>query len=233
MNPLVLSGTSPLVPSGTLSSCYRGLDSTRFRFESSACEARNLPNQNSSGILLTDPAHDSAVDNASADRKHAAATSVPPPPDHLTHVELTWIEKKVEFWLRFGKPSREQILDRRRRIVSFRPQQVFALVRWASNDFGTVLSRLDIVRAVDIGESFQTLPFVRPGGDILLKVEGWPKVERVLQAIDAIEVLGINPTEVPHDHWRHIHNRIAAGLAFRDYTAVHHRAVTLRRSADP
>jgi type IV secretory pathway protease TraF len=49
------------------------------------------------------------------------------------------------------------------------------------------------VRAVRRGEPFQTLPFVRPGGDILLKLDGWPKVERVLQPIDAIERLGIDP----------------------------------------
>jgi hypothetical protein len=233
VNPVVLSGTANLVPSGTRSSCYRGLDSTRFRFESASCDPCNLPNQNSHGILLTDICKSRTANNPRADRKHTAATSVPQPSDCLTHVELTWVEKKIEFWLRFGRPVAEQILDRRRRVVSFRPQQVFALVRWASNGFGTVLSRLNIVRAVDVGESYQTLPFVRPGGDILLKVEGWPKVERVLQAIDAIEALGIAATEVPFDHWRHIHNRIAAGIPFRDYTTAHHRAVTLRRSARP
>ena len=39
------------------------------------------------------------------------------PSDGLTHVELTWIEKKVEHWIRFGREAHEQILDRRRRIV--------------------------------------------------------------------------------------------------------------------
>ena len=48
-----------------------------------------------------------------------------------------------------------------------------------SNDFGTVVSRIDIVRAVAPGEAYQTLPFVRPGGEILLRISGWPKVERV------------------------------------------------------
>ena len=32
-----------------------------------------------------------------------------------------------------------------------------------------------------------------PGGDILLRVDGWPKVERMLQRIDAIEAIGIDP----------------------------------------
>ena len=106
------------------------------------------------------------------------------PPSHrrtvaLTHVELTWIEKKIEHWLRFGRRAEEKILDRRRSISSFKPGSIFAFVRWASNDFGTVVSRMDIVRAVEPGARFQTLPFVRPGGEILLRVDSWPKVERV------------------------------------------------------
>lgn len=106
-------------------------------------------------------------------------------------------------------------------------------MRWASNDFGTIISRIDIVRAVSRGEAYQTLPFVRPGGDILLKVESWPKVERVLQAIDAIERLGIDPEAVSLDHWRHVHNRLAAGDEARAYTLDHHRAFMLRRRAEP
>ena len=119
--------------------------------------------------------------------------------DNMTHVELTWIEKKIEYWIRFGREAHEQILDRRRRIVSFRPHTVFAFVRWAANDFGTIISRLDIVRAVEPGEAYQTLPFVRPGGDVLLKVEGWPKVEEVLRHVDAVEAVGIDADAVSPD----------------------------------
>jgi hypothetical protein len=151
--------------------------------------------------------------------------------DNLTHVQLTWVEKKIEYWIRFGKAAQEQILDRRRRTVSFAPDTIFAFVRWASNDHGTILSRIDIVRAINRGEAFQTLPFVRPGGDILLTAKGWPKVECVLQIIDAIEALEIAPADVDPDHWRHIHNRIVAGVEPRVYDTTHHRAVLLRRRA--
>lgn len=153
--------------------------------------------------------------------------------DALTKVELTWIEKRIEYWIRFGEPTHEQILDRRRRVLAFRPGAIFAFVRWAANDFGTVLSRLDIVRAVAAGEAHQTLPFVRPGGEILLKIEDWPKVERVLQHIDAIEAAAIDPAAVAPDHWRHVHHRLSAGQPPSAYTRSRHEAWLKRRSVMP
>src|SRR3546814_6586362 len=79
-------------------------------------------------------------------------------------VELTFDKRKVERWIRFGRKSYEQIIDRRRSVVGFAPESVFAFVRWAAGEHGTVISRIDIVRAIGRGEPFQTLPFVRPGG---------------------------------------------------------------------
>ena len=150
-------------------------------------------------------------------------------PDTLTHVELIWLEKRIEHWIRFGRPVGEQILDRRRRILSFAPDSLFAYVRWASNDFGTALSRIAIVRAVPPAEAFSTIPFVRPGGQILLRLSGWPKVEQVLQAIDAAEHAGIDPADACPDHWRHVQLRLAVGEAPRPYTRERHRAWLLRR----
>jgi hypothetical protein len=144
--------------------------------------------------------------------------------DTLTHVELVWFEKRLEHWIRFGHDAAEQILDRRRRILSFAPGSVFAYVRWAGNDFGTVVSRIDILRAVKPGEAYSTVPFVRPGGEILLRQSGWPKVERVLQAIDEVEQLGIDAAEACPDHWRHVHNRLSAGETPRAYSKDRHHA---------
>ena len=153
--------------------------------------------------------------------------------DNLTHVELTWVEKRIENWIRFGREARETILDRRRRVLSFRPGSTFAFVRWASNDFGTIISRIDIVRAVEPGQPYQTLPFVRPGGEILLKIDGWPKVEQVLRHIDAIQGIGIDPEDVSPDHWHHVHNRLTAGHEPRAYSADQHLAFLKRRSVAP
>lgn len=158
-----------------------------------------------------------------------ASRALHAPPEYLTQVELVWIEKLIEHWIRFGREVREQVLDRRRRILFFPPGTTFALVRWVANEHGTVLSRLDILRAVGADEPCQTIPTVKPGGDVLLRVDGWPKVERMLQLIDAIEAIDIDPAEVAPDHWRHVHNRLATGETPRAYTMQRHRAFLLAR----
>jgi hypothetical protein len=163
-----------------------------------------------------------------ADPSAAQAPRSNPEPA-LTTVELTWFEGRIEHWIRFGKPALETILDRRRRALGFTPETLFAFVRWASNDFGTVVSRIDIVRAVASGQNYQTLPFVRPGGEILLRAQGWPKVERVLQAIDAVEALGIDPAVAAPEYWRHLHNRLITNTQHRPYSRQQHRAWRLRK----
>jgi hypothetical protein len=150
----------------------------------------------------------------------------------LTDVELTWIEKRLEHWIRFGRIAQDRILTRKTRVVSFRPGAIFAFVRWTANDYGTITSRIDIVRAADAGQPYTTLPFVRPGGDILLHVESWPKVSQVLAAIDAVEAAGVDPCDAAADHWRHVHNRIAAGQQPRPYTMERHRAWLKRREIE-
>ena len=116
-----------------------------------------------------------------------------------------------------------------RRILSFAPGSVFAYVRWAANDFGTIGSRIDILRAVVPGEAFSTVPFVRPGGEILLRLSGWPKVERVLQAMNAVEQFGVDPADACPNHWQQLHNRLTSGEPPRMYTLDRHRAWLLCR----
>src|SRR5580700_5456567 len=74
-----------------------------------------------------------------------------------------------------------------------------------------------------------TVPHVRPGGESLLHLSGWPKVEKVLHAIDGIEALGIDPADAAPDHWRHIHNRLSVGEQPRPYSRSRHQAWLHRR----
>lgn len=163
--------------------------------------------------------------SASSDR---SGESVP-----LTHVLLTWRQGQREDWLRFGKPVCQRIVDRRTRVESYAPGQVFGLVRWASNDFGTVRSTLAIVRAVGPGAPCTTIAQVDPGGEMLLSVRGCSRVAQVFRLIDAIEAADIDPCEVAPEHWRQVHNRIAGHERPSDYSPARHRAWLLRRALEP
>jgi hypothetical protein len=151
----------------------------------------------------------------------------------LTTVELLWLQKRIENRIRFGHAVSEQIIDRRRRVLSFAPGSIFAFVRWASNDFGTVLSRIDILRAATPGQSYSTVPWVKPGGESLLRLSGWPKVERALQLIDAVEALDINPADAAPDYWHHVHSRLSVNDSPRPYTRARHQAWQRRQRIAP
>jgi hypothetical protein len=139
-------------------------------------------------------------------------------------VELLWLEKRIENRIRFGRPVSEQVIDRHRRVLLFAPGSIFAFVRWTSNDFGAALSRIDILRAATPGQRHSTIPWVNPGGEILLRLCGWPKVESALQLIDAVEALSIDPADVAPDYWHHIHNRLSVNETPRTYTRSRHQA---------
>lgn len=148
----------------------------------------------------------------------------------LTEVEVFWDEGHVERWLRFGHPASDRIIDLQRRVFSFAPDCTFAFVRWRGNEFGTVLSRIDILRAVRASEPCTQIGHVRPGGDILLRISGWPQVQRALDEITTIEQAGFDPADICPDHWRHLHNRLLAGERARLYTPERH-AIWLKRRA--
>ncbi len=147
----------------------------------------------------------------------------------LTSVRLLFVRGEVEHWLRFGQEAGARILDRRRRLAFFAPNAVFAFVRWQANGFGTVLSRINIVRACAAAEPCLTLPGVHPGGEILLRLSGWGRVQRALEVIDAVERAGIAAADVAPTYWRHVHNRLLCGEQPRSYGPDQHRAWLLRR----
>jgi len=84
----------------------------------------------------------------------------------LTHVELLWIKKRVENRIRFGRIVDQHVIDRQWRVVSFEAGSIFAFVRWAGNEYGTTLSRIDILRAVASDERYITVPYVRPAAKV-------------------------------------------------------------------
>lgn len=147
-----------------------------------------------------------------------------------TKVHLLFLEGRIEHWVRFGRIVDEEIIDRRHRLVAFEAGEVFAFVRWQGGEHGTEISRIDVIRAARPGEPYTTVPFVTPGGQVLLHVEGWRKVQTVLAAIDSVEAAGISARNAAPDYWRHVGNRLAAGLRPRGYSVRRHHAWLMRRS---
>ena len=220
-----LSGTKGLGRSGTGSSDYQELASASNPQNSGRSAALNNANMESFGFLLTD--REPATQSEQVPLIHVADGVYDR--SQLTQVTLVWEKGQREDWLKFGKPVASQIIDRRCRREFYCAGQIFALVCWAANDYGTTRSRLDIVRAVEASEQVIPVPQVEPGGELLLSVRGWPKVASVFRLIDAIEASGIDPCDVAPDHWQHIHNRIAARETPRNYSPVRHRAWLQRR----
>jgi Protein of unknown function (DUF2840) len=137
----------------------------------------------------------------------------------------------IEHWVRFGHDAARRSLIAA--AVPWASRHATSLVvGWASNDFDTVISRIDIVRAVDHGETYQIrwCSSCAPAATSCCVSGGWPKVEQVLQAIDAVEALSINPADAGPDHWRNLHNRLLAGEPSRRYSREQHRGWLLRRT---
>ena len=152
----------------------------------------------------------------------------------LTHVELLWLENRIENRIAFGRSVERIRLPTGASCHSQPAKAFFAFVRWTSNDFGAVASRIDILRAVATGQRCSTVPYVKPGGEILLRLSGWPKVERVLQLIDAVRSSsGIDPADAAPDYWHHVHNRLSVNEAPRAYTKSRHQAWLHRRKVAP
>lgn len=148
----------------------------------------------------------------------------------LTRVDLLFLKERIERWIRFGRPVAEQVHDRRRRTVMFAPGAVFAFIRWRAEDYGTVDSRIAVLRAVAPGAPFTTYPEVAPGAEILLDVSGWARVQAVLEAIDGVERVGVRPELAAPDYWRHVGARVGVGLLARPYSTRRHRAWLLRKA---
>lgn len=146
------------------------------------------------------------------------------------HVEIVWIEGRINHWVRFGHWRTERVHSRSHRTVSFAIGAVFGYLRWQANDYGTIVASFAVIRVTEPHQVLSTHSGVRPGGELLLCVQGWTRVQRVLEAIDQIEASRLDPAGIAPDYWRHLHNRIETGQPFRRYTREQHRAWELRRS---
>lgn len=154
---------------------------------------------------------------------------LPHRPVHM-RVSLAFVEHRVNVWLRFGQPVRETVLDRWRRVAIFEPNAVCCRVKWIGNDYGTALWQLMVLQAPMPFEGTQRIAGVAPCARILLRVDGEQQVKVLLEVIDAIEALGIDPAAVAVTYWRTVGNRLAARQPLPDYTTERHAAHIAREA---
>lgn len=143
-------------------------------------------------------------------------------------LSLVFVEQRVNAWLRFGKPVRETVLNRWRRIAVFEPGAVCCRVKWIANDYGTALWQLMVLQAPMPFDSAQRVAGVVPSARILLRADGELQVKAVLVVIDSIEALGIDPCAVAVTYWRTVGNRLAARQPLSEYTLERHAASIAR-----
>ena len=139
-------------------------------------------------------------------------------------VSLAFVDQRVNVWLRFGKPVRETVLNRWRRVAMFEPGAVCCRVKWIANDYGTALWQLMVLQAPMPFADAQRVAGVVPGARILLRADGELQVKAVLAVIDGIEMLSIDPITVAVTYWRTVGNRLAARQPLPDYIPERHAA---------
>jgi hypothetical protein len=155
--------------------------------------------------------------------------ALPPQPVRM-RVSLAFVEHRVNVWLRFGRPVRETVLDRWRRVATFEPNAVCCRVKWIGNDYGTALWQLMVLQAPMPFDGAQRIAGVAPGACILLRANGEQQVKAVLEVIDTIEAQGIEPGAVAATYWRTVGNRLAARQPLPDYTTERHAAHLSRKA---
>lgn len=163
----------------------------------------------------------------STQARHWAA--LPPMPLPM-RVSLAFVEHRVNVYLRFGRPAREIVLDRWRRVAVFMPGAVCCRIKWIGNDFGTALWQLMVLQAPTLLDDAQRVSGVQPGARILLRTDAEHRVKAVLAAVDAIEAAGIDPCTVATVYWRMVGNRLAARLPLPAYTSERHAAYLAREA---
>lgn len=141
-----------------------------------------------------------------------------------TLVSLIFIPRRMNVYLRFGRPLEVREIDHRKRVALFAPGSVFCRIWSQSNDFGNTRWDLSILQALGPGESGQRVIGIAPGAKLLLHVDAPRGRRAAMGLIEAIEKQGIDPTQVAPTYWQTVHGRIAARCEASRYTSEQHQA---------
>lgn len=146
----------------------------------------------------------------------------------LTRVGLVTIRRRINVYLRFGKPSIVKPTNPQCRQAFFAPGEVFCRVWWERNTYGTTRWQLAILQAMAPHQVVQTIVGIAPGATILLAADGARAVKSALRLIGRVEAQGIAPSNVAPTYWRVAQNRLAGRAEIGFYGTDRHAAETLR-----
>jgi uncharacterized protein DUF2840 len=149
---------------------------------------------------------------------------------HLTCVNLVFIPRRMNIYLRFGRPCAHRALDRQHRLAMFSPDCILGRVHWEANQYGTTLWQLTILQTAHPREPVQRLIGVQPGASILLQAHGAAQVQALLRLIDHIEAQAIDPADVSPAYWQSLQSRAAANIELPRYHPDRHAAYLARRT---
>lgn len=141
-----------------------------------------------------------------------------------TLVSLVFIRRRMNVYLRFGRPLEVRDVDNRKRVAVFPPGSVFCRIWSQSNDFGNTRWELNVLQALGPGESGQRVVGVAPGAKLLLHVNTPRGRRAVTELIAAIEAQGIDAAAVAPTYWQTVHGRIAARCEPVRYSSEQHQA---------
>lgn len=141
-----------------------------------------------------------------------------------TLVSLIFIPRRMNVYLRFGRPLEVRDIDRRKRVAVFAPGSVFCRIWSQSNDFGNTRWELAVLQALGPGESGERVVGIAPGAKLLLHVDTLRGRRAATELIEAIERQVIDATQVAPTYWRTVHGRIAARCKASRYTSEQHQA---------
>ena len=142
----------------------------------------------------------------------------------LTRVSLAFIEHRIRLDLRFGHPLRELPLHSGWRCAVFLPDALFCRTHWACLDDGSVIWQMMVLQTCMPWHGMRRVAGIQPGAQLLLHAQGEQSLQSVLQQIDAIEALDIDPVAVSPAYWRTLGEHLAAQQSLPAYTVAQHVA---------
>ena len=141
----------------------------------------------------------------------------------LSAVLIVYRKNRTNHRLLFGEPISEIRLGWHRKLVVFKPGQIFGYERWRADQYGTQDWRFFVLQAT-ISGSTTSVPGVFPGAEILLATRGKTRTQRALALLD---VLAIGPgalAAVTPNYWRQVHNAIEIGSEPHGFTTLQRHA---------